>query len=49
MEKKRIYIEPTTETLLYTVQNLMKVGSDLPDDPPLTPAPAHSQHHVKVF
>lgn len=49
MEKKRIYIEPTTETLLYTVQNLMKTGSDLPDDPQLTPDPAPSQHHVKVF
>lgn len=31
--KKKQYIVPDVEIVLYKVQNLMKVGSDLPDDP----------------
>lgn len=39
MEKKRYNI-PNVEVLSYKAQSLMKIGSDLPDDPGKTPAPA---------
>ena len=46
MEQKK-YIIPCVEILSYQVQNLMKVGSDLPDDPgSTTPAP---ERRTEVF
>ena len=38
--KKKLYSTPQVENLLYITQSLMKIGSDLPDDPSATPAPA---------
>lgn len=40
MDKLKIYMTPSIEILACTPQSLMKVGSDLPDDPVvITPAP----------
>ena len=52
MEKKQ-YIVPDVEIMLYQVQNLMKVGSDTPDDPsssaPQRRVPALGNDSVKAF
>ena len=38
--KKKQYVEPSVEMLPFIVQNTMKTGSDLPNDPGgSTPAP----------
>ena len=44
MEKLKIYVTPSVEILVCAPQAMMKIGSDLPDDPPAS-APARD----KVF
>ena len=53
MEKKQ-YMTPGVEIMLYQAQSLMKVGSDLPDDPNTSSSapklvPALGNDSIRVF
>jgi len=46
MKKLKIYVTPSMEILACTVQNLLRVASDEPDDPGILPAP---RRRTEVF